>query len=379
MNKIRIIDVASTDQGAYRLLRSRVKKIASDDQFENVILCPEGPWQKKMINEGVQCITYNVHRKLGVMGIWSEITDLEKILLENNPHIVHSHNSKTGALARIAVKRINRKHGKKIVMIHQVHGYHFTGLKGIKRYLFFLIERILGRMTDILLFQNQYELLLSKKYAMDKNSDLIYIGNGINPKELEEVKLTLENRDETRIVCIARIEPIKNHAMLIRALGILKNKYHINNFKAKLIGEGDTAPLMAFIKENNLDENVILTGPLDRKDVINEIYNSDISVLTSIKEGKPRALIESMFLGKPCVATDVVGTNEVVRNNVTGYLVKLDDYEDFAGKVKELIENKSIYHEFSKNAKELAHQEFNEDNVLQQIKDIYIRVTEEKQ
>lgn len=36
MNKIRIIDVASTDQGAYRLLRSRVKKIASDERFGNI-------------------------------------------------------------------------------------------------------------------------------------------------------------------------------------------------------------------------------------------------------------------------------------------------------------------------------------------------------
>lgn len=378
MNKIRIIDVASTDQGAYRLLRSRVKKIASDERFENIILCHEGPWQKMMIDEGVQCISYNVHRKLGIRGIWSEIKELEKILLENNPHIVHSHNSKTGALARIAVKHLNKKYGKKIVMIHQVHGYHFTGLKGIKRYLFFLIEKILGKMTDILLFQNQYELILSKKYAMDKNSDLVYIGNGINLKEVEEVQLTLEHRDEIRIVCIARIEPIKNHGMLLRALGLLKNKYNINNFKAKLIGEGDTKQLMAYIKESHLEDNVILTGPLDRKEVINEIYNSDISVLTSIKEGKPRALIESMFLGKPCVATNVVGTNEVVRNNVTGYLVKLDDYEEFAIKVKELIENKSIYHEFSKNSKQVAYKEFNEDIVLQKIKDIYLKVAEEE-
>ncbi len=130
MNKIRIIDIASTDQGAYRLLKTRVKKIDSDMRFENVILCPEGLWQRKMINDGVKCITYNVHRELGIRGIWREIIELERILVENNPQIVHSHNSKTGALARIAVKRVNKKYGKKITMIHQVHGFFFYRLKG---------------------------------------------------------------------------------------------------------------------------------------------------------------------------------------------------------------------------------------------------------
>ncbi len=252
--------------------------------------------------------------------------------------------------------------------------FFFTGLKGIKRYIFFLIEKILGKMTDILLFQNKYELNLSKKYGMGKKNELIYIGNGVNLKELEEIKLIPEVHDEIRIVCVARLEPIKNHIMLLKSLEVLKGKYNICNFEAKLIGEGDMTQLMKYIKENSLENNVTLTGALDRKDVINEIYNSDISVLTSIKEGRPRALIESMFLGKPCVATDVVGTNEVVVNDVTGYLVKLDDYEEFAIKIKELIENRIIYERFSKTAKNMAYKEFDENKVLEKIKDIYLKV-----
>ena len=44
---IKVLDVASTDQGAYRLLRTRVNKINNNPNFENIIACPSGVWQKK--------------------------------------------------------------------------------------------------------------------------------------------------------------------------------------------------------------------------------------------------------------------------------------------------------------------------------------------
>lgn len=373
MNKIKILDIASTDKGAYTLLRTRVKKIEEDNKFENFIVCPSGKWQDKMIEEGVKIIDYKVARELGINSLFKEIKSLEKIIYEYNPDIVHSHNSKTGALARIAVRNVNKKNKKNIKMIHQVHGYHFTTYRGFKKYIFLQIENILAKFTDILLFQNKYELEISKQIKMNKKSQLIYIGNGINFEEFNDISLCkINDVDEVNIVCVARIEPVKNHSMLLQAVNILKNKYNIENFKLFLVGEGNATEIKKYILKNQLQDHVKFTGMLDRKRLINTINMSDISVLTSVKEGKPRALIESIYLGKPCVATDVVGTNEVVLDNYNGFLVELNDSEKFAERLNELITNKKIYKKFSLNAKEYAVKEFDENNIIDKLKCIYL-------
>ena len=68
----------------------------------------------------------------------------------------------------------------------------------------------------------------------------------------------------------------------------------------------------------------------------------------------------------------MIGTNEVVKNNQTGYLVELHDYKTFAEKMYDLLTNKEKWQQFSKNAKEVAKVEFDENNVVKQLKDLYL-------
>lgn len=374
MKKIKVLDIASTDQGAYRLLRTRIKKINDDNRFENYIVCPSGEWAEKIKEYGVKHISYEIDRKINVKNIFNEISKLENLLLEIEPDVVHSHNSKSGAIARLAVDNVNKKLNKKIKMIHQVHGYHFTKYNGFKRSVFLNIEKYLAKKTDVLLFQNNYELNLSKEIGMEKSCVLKYIGNGINLEELNQyvTNIKLHKNEKKRIICVARIEPVKNHEMLIKSLGILKNELNFNEFEAILIGEGDNSSLMDYISSNNLLENIKFTGQLDRKDVVEYISMSDISVLTSIKEGKPRALIESLMLGKPCIGTNVVGTNEVIVNDNNGYLVELNDEKEFAKKMYKLLTEVKVYDEFSNNARLNSFKNFNEDNVIERLKEVYL-------
>ena len=121
--------------------------------------------------------------------------------------------------------------------------------------------------------------------------------------------------------------------MLFKAVKVLKDSYNYNDFIVNLYGEGEQEKELRDLAENlEIEKYINFVGTLDRKEIIEAIYNSDLSVLTSYKEGKPRALMESSALGVPIVATNVIGTNEVVKNNQTGYLVELHDYKTFAEK-----------------------------------------------
>lgn len=65
----------------------------------------------------------------------------------------------------------------------------------------------------------------------------------------------------------------------------------------------------------------------------------DIGVLATFTEGISNSIMEYMALGKPVIATDGGGTNEIVKNNNTGFLIKVSDSEDLADKIEFLLEN----------------------------------------
>ncbi|MCL2705815.1 MAG: glycosyltransferase, partial [Spirochaetaceae bacterium] len=215
MDKIEIIDLATTGQGAERLLLSRVKKINNDERFKNVIICPEGEEARRILENGVKVFTMKINRGLGIINIIFELFTLYKVIRLMPPHIIHTHNSKAGALGRIVCWYINLFKKKKIYIIHQVHGYYFTKLKGFKQKIFYWIEKILASMTDALLFQNKYEYELSQKFK-SKKTKLHFIKNGINFDDFSGISRNITN-DVKKIICIARIESVKNHEMIIEA------------------------------------------------------------------------------------------------------------------------------------------------------------------
>lgn len=60
-------------------------------------------------------------------------------------------------------------------------------------------------------------------------------------------------------------------------------------------------------------------------------------VLPSYREGTGRTLVESLCMGIPVVATDVVGCRDVVRDGVDGFLCRAKDPVDLAEKMEKII------------------------------------------
>jgi glycosyltransferase involved in cell wall biosynthesis len=366
-----IVDVATTDQGAYRLLRTRVSKI--DRIYSNIIACPKGEYFHKMASTGIKVVPCNIRRELDFFSLGREISEIKNMLLEINPDIVHSHNSKTGALVRLAVRSLNIRRGKtnKIIMIHQVHGYHHTLYTGFKRLLFQTVEVFLTRYTDVLIFQNKYEYELTKQYPISKKCSLNFIGNGINFEEIKDVRAEARLEKSNKIVCVARIEPVKNHDMLVEIADVMVNKYNFHAFEFQLIGEGNKDDLMDKIKERNLSKYFEFTGALDREDVLLSLSQARVSILTSFKEGLPRAIVEALVLKTPCIGTDVIGTNEVIEHEKNGFLIPLTGHEMGARYIIELLTNDVLWQEMSDFAYKSSIEKYDEDKIIEKLIDVY--------
>lgn len=68
----------------------------------------------------------------------------------------------------------------------------------------------------------------------------------------------------------------------------------------------------------------------------------DIVVLASAKEGLPRVILEAMLLGKPVIASDVVGSRELVRHETSGFLYPYGDEDALANHLQQLLEDADL-------------------------------------
>ena len=129
---------------------------------------------------------------------------------------------------------------------------------------------------------------------------------------------------------VARLAPVKNHAMLLRALARLPADVH-----AVLIGEGASrAALEDLARELQIESRVHFAGQLLEPGNLHQFF--DASVLCSHSEGFPNSVLEALAVGCPVVATPVGGVPEVIEDRQTGLLVPVDDSASLAERLEEL-------------------------------------------
>jgi glycosyltransferase involved in cell wall biosynthesis len=98
---------------------------------------------------------------------------------------------------------------------------------------------------------------------------------------------------------------------------------------------------------------------------------SDVAVLTSVKEGIPRALMEAMAVGVPVVATDVKGSREVVVDGTTGFLVPLDDEVALADRLALLLARPALRRSLGAGGIAHARAHFDEEAVVDRLVQMY--------
>ncbi|OBU42354.1 hypothetical protein AYY26_05310 [Photobacterium phosphoreum] len=111
-----------------------------------------------------------------------------------------------------------------------------------------------------------------------------------------------------------------------------------------IIGTGDLETelqkkLDEITKRNNIEVERILAT-----DDVNSYYNrSRITILTSLYEGFPNVLAESLTVGTPVVSFDCPsGPAEIINNGINGYLVPCFDCDDFSNKVISLLDDNQL-------------------------------------
>jgi glycosyltransferase involved in cell wall biosynthesis len=143
------------------------------------------------------------------------------------------------------------------------------------------------------------------------------------------------------IVCVARLAPVKNLALLLAACASLRDRGV--DFHAVIVGEGRMrAELEATIARLALASHVRLVGAATQEGVLSHLRRAAAVALTSDSEGLPVSLMEAGACGVPAVATAVGGVPELIEDGVTGLLAKPGDPQSVAAALERVICDRAL-------------------------------------
>ena len=143
------------------------------------------------------------------------------------------------------------------------------------------------------------------------------------------------------IVCVARLVPVKNLRVLLKACGALRDRNV--PFRCVVVGDGRLRTrLEARRAKLKLEGFVDFVGPAEQSEVLRWWQQASVAVLTSDDEGMPVSLMEAGACGVPAVATAVGGIPELIEDGVTGRLATPGKHKAVAKALQKLLENESL-------------------------------------
>ena len=233
--------------------------------------------------------------------------EIRKIAKEIKPDIIHLHSSKAGALGRFAFS------GKRVSLFYTPHGYSFLmeNYKPMKRRMFKLIESVCAKRNCMTIScsvgEHQESLKLTKRAT--------YVNNGINMAELQEIIDKTEKVEHPfTVYTLGRICYQKNPTLFNEIAGSFPN------VKFVWIGDGE-------LRGELTSKNIKITGWADRSTAIKYAVNADVFLLPSRWEGLPISLLESMYMKKTCVVSNVIGNRDVIHNGENGFVcAKVEEF-----------------------------------------------------
>lgn len=195
------------------------------------------------------------------------------------------------------------------------------------------LYRLSFRFANKVFFQNpdDLNLFITNKLVPEKVVDLLP-GSGIDLKHF--LPAPMNHKEPFTFLLISRL--ITDKGVLEYIDAVKKLKAEGTNSKFQLLGALDEEHKRGISKE--IVDEWIQSGTIEylgtTEDVRSFIQQAHCVVLPSYREGTPRTLLEAASISRPIIATNVPGCNQVVDDQVNGFLCNLKDADDLARKMR---------------------------------------------
>ena len=338
------------------------------NSFRPVMLHHESPSIEKLIQEARQ-IGVDCHVLPPIKGAsqGASLLALVEALRVIKPEILHAHlNWPLGCRYGIAAAKISRI--KRVVATSHLVATSFADVRfaGMKQWLqAAMIDRYIAVSAAV-------KKSLCQSLGVP-DAKVRVVPNGIsaapftrNSNLALRSQLT-EGRDIPLVLTPARLHEQKGHAYLLQAATLVP--------EAKFIFAGDgpeRVKLELQCRQLGLEERVSFLG--QRDDVPELLAACDLFVLPSLYEGMPVSVLEAMAAGKPVIATNVGGTDEVVINENTGVLLPPMNAAALATSITRLLADRALAARLAENGRKRATEMFSIESMVRGVTNVYDEV-----
>ena len=224
-------------------------------------------------NQSLNVISINNFGRRSLFNIYR----LFKIIKKFNPHIIHTHGSKTTQIVKTIKPMLNAKFA---CTIH--------GIKS-KTNIYEYADIIIG---------------VSDKTIEHIRKEALVINNWWNP--IYRGLCVPENNQPKLAIAIGRLEKVKGFDHLIKSWKGLDSNLLI-------IGSGsERDSLNQLIKNLKLNKRIEIIDQVSSNNLVNYYTQASVLIVSSLREGGPRVALEALYLKVPVISTDVGHMNKIL-------------------------------------------------------------------
>ena len=356
------LNEGGVERGVMELSRELVKR-----GFESVVISRGGKLATQIKHDGGLHITLDVCSKNPLSAPW-RIFKLYQTLKKLSPDILHVRSRVPAWMSFFANVFLH------IPFVTTVHG-----LNSVSPY-----SKIMTKGDHIICVSEIVRDYILKHYHPDaKKITVIQRGVDLAQFDPEKIDKTFIETFKTQfslhhkfiITSVGRITWLKDYETFIEAIAIARKTYP--DIVGVIVGgiredkNNYSQSLIDLALQFGVTEHIIFTGSQSK---MPEIYAlSDVVVNASLKMGNvARTVTEALAMETPVIATTYEGLNNVIVDNVNGYIIKTKDPEDLAEKIIRAYQQSFV------NIRKNLNAEFTLDCLVNSTIGVYTKLIQQK-
>jgi glycosyltransferase involved in cell wall biosynthesis len=299
----------------------------------------------------------HLKRNISPIHDYLAIGQIKSLIKKIQPDIIHLNSTKISILASWAIDGLKPKP----FTVYTAHGWVFNEpMNPLKKKLYTWLEKSTAKTKDRIICISKLDKKIAREVLEIPENKLAIVYHGLDlsdyrfyPKDEARSKLwnlllegtKLPDARTILIGSIGNLYATKDFGTLIKAVNHLLIDHDVE-VKAVIIGEG---PERSYLEEKigdfnttafrageeNTDNRIILAGRIGN--AANYLKAFDYYVCSSVKEGFPYTLLETMAAEVPIISTMVGGIPDLIADSQNGLLAQPRDGRQLAKKIAELI------------------------------------------
>jgi len=353
----KILHVAETIKGGVATVIRTISASPEDDaaNYQLVYLVPEDQ-AKELHGIAPQQVRTFPRSGRNVPSLLRFAWRLSQVLLKEKPDVVHLHSTFSGVIGRVVCVLFRPWRKPKIV--YCPHAFSFLMESSpTKQKVYAWIERVLQKVTDVIICVSQYELDKAARFGIErKRMKLIY--NGIHHKD--DAPKTA-GAEPIHLLFVGRLDYQKGFDVLLKAYA----KVNRNDLKLTVVGSA-------------VNEDSVECPPMDSVEYLPWVTPSEVQALyqkadalivPSRWEGFAMVPLEGMAMGLPVIASNCTSLPELVTNEVSGYVFPSGDHQALAD-VLTIIQKPRLL-DLGNEGRSIVRERFSAALMIRQTYDLY--------